>query len=121
MGRNGLFTHTHSDLSVQAQLPSTNARQGIVPGQRSHVHLAAGPDSHVGKRSYVDFLIEVPPARLSEAGVGIFLAPNGVVLARRVPCQAITGLRSSSKAGRVGEDQALRLLGLAGTRQGPGA
>ncbi len=33
------------------------ASRGIMPGQRSHVHLAAGPDSHVGKRSSVDFLV----------------------------------------------------------------
>lgn len=89
------------------------ARQGIMPGQRSHVHLATGTDSHVGKRSYVDFLIEVSPARLKEAGIGIFLAPNGVVLARCVPTEAITSLRPTSKVGRQGEHHALGLLGLA--------
>ncbi len=88
------------------------ASRGIMPGQRSHVHLAAGPDSHVGKRSSVDFLVEVSPARLNDAGIGIFLAPNGVVLARRVPAEAITGLRPTSRAGRQDEYHALGLLGL---------
>jgi putative RNA 2'-phosphotransferase len=90
------------------------ARDGIKPGQRTHVHLAASSDSHVGKRSAVDFLLEVSPASLGEAGVAIFCAPNGVVLVRHVPQIAITGLRSASRAGRTGEDHALTLLGLAG-------
>jgi putative RNA 2'-phosphotransferase len=97
------------------------AGQGIMAGQRTHVHLAAGADSHVGKRGYVDFLIEVSPARLSEAGIGIFLAPNGVVLARRVPAEAITGLRATSKAGRQGEHHALGLLGLVPGSEGAGS
>ena len=55
----------------------------------------------------------------SKAGKGtaiescIFLAPNGVVLARRVPTEAVTGLIPASKAGRQGEHHALGLLGLA--------
>jgi putative RNA 2'-phosphotransferase len=97
------------------------AGEGIVAGQRSHVHLAAGPDSHVGKRSSVDFLIEVSPARLNDAGIGIFLAPNGVVLARRVPAEAITGLRPASRAGRASEHHALGLLGLTPERDGAGS
>ena len=97
------------------------ASQGIVAGQRSHVHLAAAVDSHVGKRSNVDFLVEVSPARLRDAGIGIFLAPNGVVLARRVPAEAITGLRPTSRAGRQGEYHALRLLGLVPDSQGTGS
>jgi len=88
------------------------ADQGIVPGQRSHVHLAVAADSQVGKRSSVDLLLEVSPPRLEEAGIGIFLAPNGVVLVRWVPAAAITGLRTESKAGRAGVHDALALLGL---------
>lgn len=97
------------------------ASQGIVPGRRSHVHLASGPDSRVGKRSYVDFLIEVSPARLSEAGIGIFLAPNGVVLARWVPAAAITGLRPASSTGKASEHHALQLLGLAPDSEAAGS
>jgi len=97
------------------------ASQGILAGQRSHVYLAAGPDSHVGKRSSVDFLIEVSPARLNDVGIGIFLAPNGVVLARRVPAEAIRGLRPTSRAGRQGEHHALGLLGLVPDSQGAGS
>ena len=69
----------------------------------------------------VDFLVEVSPACLGEAGIGIFLAPNGVVLARHVRCQAITGLRPTSRAGRTGEHYALGLLGLAPDSGGAGA
>jgi len=88
------------------------AREGIVAGLRSHVHLAESADSHVGKRSAVDFLVEVLPAKLAEAGIGVFRSPNGVMLVRHVPLTAIVGLRPCSRAGRRDEDRARRLLGL---------
>ena len=87
-------------------------REGILPGLRSHVHLAAGRDSHVGKRSSVDFLLEVSPTRVAEAGLSIFQAPNGVVLVRHVPQTALIGLLATSKVGRSGEDHARGLLGM---------
>ncbi len=66
---------------------------GIVPGQRSHVHLAAAPDAKVGKRARVELLLVVSPARLRASGVTLFEAPNGVLLARTVPRECILDVR----------------------------
>ena len=88
------------------------ARDGIVPGVRSHVHLAESPDSRTGKRSAVDFLVEVSPAALAQLGAGVFRSPNGVMLVRHVPVAAIVGLRPASKVGRRDEERARQLLGL---------
>lgn len=88
------------------------AKGGIVAGLRSHVHLAERPDSHVGKRTAVDFLVEVLPPRLAEAGISVFRSPNGVILVRYVPVTAIVGLRPSSRVGRRDEARARQLLGL---------
>ena len=88
------------------------ARDGIVPLVRSHVHLAESPDSRTGKRSAVDFLVEVSPAALAQLGAGVFRAPNGVMLVRHVPVAAIVGLWPASKMGRRDEERARRLLGL---------
>ncbi len=74
-----------------AALPGI-AREGILAVERTHVHLADALDSTVGKRAAVDVMIEVSPARLAAQGIGLFRAPNGVVLARRVPVEAIVGL-----------------------------
>ncbi|MFT3768905.1 MAG: RNA 2'-phosphotransferase [Minicystis sp.] len=69
------------------------AREGIVAGERTHVHLAEAIDSTVGKRANVDVMLEVSPARLGAEGIGLFVSPNGVILARCVPPSAIVGLR----------------------------
>lgn len=90
------------------------AAHGIVPGGRTHVHLAPAHDSRVGKRSAVDFLLGVSPARLAEDNLAIFRSPNGVLLVRRVPLSAIIDLESISTAGRRTEEEARRRLNLAG-------
>ena len=77
------------------------AAEGIRPVRRTHVHLAPGPSSLVGKRAAVDLLLEVAPARLRAAGLGIFEAPNGVILVRRVPTAAIVGVRAETDRGRA--------------------
>ena len=46
-------------------------------------------ESRVGKRANVDVALEVDPRRVRADGVGIFRAPNGVILARRIPRRAI--------------------------------
>ena len=69
------------------------AERGILPGARTHVHLAETPDSHVGKRAAVDVLVAVSAARLQAAGLPVFRAPNGVVLVRRVPPDCIVETR----------------------------
>jgi putative RNA 2'-phosphotransferase len=68
------------------------ARAGILPGERTHVHLAEAIDSTVGKRASVDVMIEVSPIRLRAGGIHLHRSPNGVILARHVPVSAIVGL-----------------------------
>lgn len=80
------------------------AREGIHAGERTHVHLAEALDSTVGKRANVDVMLEVSPARLAAHGIGLFVSPNGVILARSVPPAAIVGLRAmTDRARRQGE------------------
>jgi putative RNA 2'-phosphotransferase len=76
------------------------AREGLLPGERTHVHLAEALDSTVGKRANVDVMLEVSPARLAAAGLALFVSPNGVVLARAVPPSAIVGLRAMTEGAR---------------------
>lgn len=89
------------------------ARAGLLPMERTHVHLAAAMDSVVGKRANVAVLLEVSTAALAEAELPIFVSPNGVLLCRRVPAPAIVGLRACTKAalGREPELRALFRLG----------
>ncbi|TCN35341.1 putative RNA 2'-phosphotransferase [Kribbella orskensis] len=61
-------------------------REGLRPGRRTHVHLAPARNSHVGRRSAVDVLLGIDPAKL---GQPVFEAPNGVLLVRSVPSEAI--------------------------------
>ncbi len=92
------------------------AREGILPGERTHVHLAEAVDSKVGKRANVDVMLEVSPARVHAAGVGIFVSPNGVILARAVPPSAIVGIRfMTDKARRQGSS----LSAVLGVAMGP--
>lgn len=93
------------------------AREGILPGERTHVHLAAAIDSTVGKRAAVDVMIEVSPSRLRERGIGLHRSPNGVILARHVPVTAIVGLVPVIERARrrEGELRAALHLGGAGT------
>jgi putative RNA 2'-phosphotransferase len=91
------------------------AARGLHPGRRSHVHLAAAPDSRVGKRARVDLLLGVDPARLAAAGLGVFEAPNGVLLVREVPAACITELLAASASGTAALGEGRRLLGLAGS------
>ena len=60
---------------------------GLHPGRRTHVHLAPSPNSHVGRRSRVDVLLGIDPAKLDQP---VFQAPNGVLLVRSVPPGAIS-------------------------------
>lgn len=85
------------------------AREGLLPGERTHVHLAASVDSHVGKRDGVDVMLSVDPRRLREGGVGVWVSANGVVLVREVPPRCITGLRAETRAARS-QEAALRAL-----------
>lgn len=84
VGSDGSYWHGTSDSA----LPKILA-EGILPGGRSHVHLAPSPSSTVGKRSSVDVLIEVSGPALAHDGHRVFRAPNGVLLVRYVPVEAL--------------------------------
>jgi putative RNA 2'-phosphotransferase len=94
-----------------AALPGI-AREGILPGERTHVHLAEALDSTVGKRSAVDVMIEVSPARLRAEGFGLFRSPNGVLLTRHVPVAAIVGLVPMIERAQRRQWELLGLFGL---------
>lgn len=89
------------------------AAKGLLPGERTHVHLAGGTDSKVGKRAGVDVLLSVDPTRLRAAGVHLYRSANGVILARAVPPACFAGLRAESRAAREREHELKRLFGFA--------
>ena len=90
------------------------ARQGLLPGGRTHVHLAEETDSKVGKRAGVGVLLRVDPTALRAAGIGLYRSPNGVLLARVVPPGCITGLVAVSERAKKGEATLRALFGLEG-------
>jgi putative RNA 2'-phosphotransferase len=76
------------------------AAHGILPIARTHVHLTVDPASDVGKRANVELVLEIDPTRLHAHGLGIFVAPNGVVLVRKVPPDCIVGVRAMTDRAR---------------------
>ena len=90
------------------------AREGLLPGERTHVHLADATDSTVGKRAGVGVLLGVDPEALRARGLRVFRSPNGVLLARRVPAACIVALVGASAGARDRETALRALLGLAG-------
>lgn len=73
------------------------ALDGIVPAARTHVHLAATTTSRVGKRYKVQVLLAVDTAALRADGHGLWSAPNGVILARRIPPAYVVGAIPQSR------------------------
>lgn len=88
------------------------AREGIIAQARTHVHLAEAIDSKVGKRAAVAVMLEVSPAKVRAAGLGIFVSPNGVVLVRHVPASAIVGVRTMTARAHPQRDELVVALGL---------
>jgi putative RNA 2'-phosphotransferase len=84
--------------------------EGIVPGRRSHVHLAAELDSTVGKRANVAVMLEISAKALRSRGYELFVSKNGVVLTRLVPPSCIRGLRAMTRTARKQEATLRRLL-----------
>lgn len=72
---------------------------GIDPVARTHVHLAASAGAKVGKRAHVDVLLAVDPVLIRAHGLALWRATNGVLLARRVPKDAIVDVTAQSSAG----------------------
>jgi putative RNA 2'-phosphotransferase len=83
--------------------------EGVHAAARSHVHLAAAVDATVGKRAAVDVLLVVDPVRLRAVGLQVFCAPNGVLLARAVPREAVIDVVASSRRGQQHLDDLRRL------------
>lgn len=79
------------------------AREGLLPGERTHVHLAEATDSRVGKRAGVAVLLGVDPEALRANGVRVYRSGNGVLLARRVPAACIAALEVASERAKPRE------------------
>lgn len=91
-------------------------REGIRSVGRTHVHLAEGTESKVGKRAQVAVLLEVSAVKLRAAGLGIFQSSNGVVLVRHVPPSCLVGLVTATRAGRAREAELRALLATVASR-----
>jgi putative RNA 2'-phosphotransferase len=85
------------------------AREGLLPGERTHVHLAEATDSIVGKRAGVDVMLRVDAMQLRIDGLSLYRSSNGVLLVRRVPPSCITDLRAESRHARD-DERRLRAL-----------
>jgi len=81
--------------------------EGCKPIARTHVHCTSSLDSAVGKRSRTPIGLEISVSGLRDAGVETFVAPNGVVLVRRVPRECIVGLVGMTRRG-LAEEERLR-------------
>jgi putative RNA 2'-phosphotransferase len=86
------------------------AREGLLPQARTHVHLAPALVSTVGKRAQVALMLGIDPVRVRAAAVTIYTAPNGVILARRIPAACIVELRAMTKKGAAQEAELRRVL-----------
>jgi len=92
------LTRSKLDAAARDRSASTAAirREGLEPGRRTHVHLAPSKDSQVGRRTSVEVLLGVDPGNLA-----VYRAPNGVLLTREVPPDAIVGA-DPDRGGGVG-------------------
>ncbi len=88
-----LFHGTHAAVAAAICV------EGLRAMERSHVHLAESERARVGKRAGVDVLLAVSPAAVRAAGFTIFRAPNGVILARAVPAEAIVDVIACNRPG----------------------
>lgn len=57
-------------------------------------------------------LLEVSPVALRAAGLGLFVAPNGVLLARRVPTHCIVDIHACTPSATAQLAELRELLGL---------
>jgi putative RNA 2'-phosphotransferase len=87
-------------------------KQGLVPLARTHVHLIDRKDAVAGKRANVDVLLVIDPSVVKQHGIRLFTAPNGVLLARSVPREAIVDLEPVTRKARDREGELRELLGV---------
>jgi putative RNA 2'-phosphotransferase len=88
VSEDALLYHGTSVAAARAILSG----EGVHSAARTHVHLAASVDAKVGKRAGVDVLLVISPVRLRAAGLRVFRAPNGVLLARAIPADTIVNV-----------------------------
>ena len=88
------------------------AKEGLLPGERTHVHLAPARESHVGKRANVHVMLGISVERVRAAGLEVWESPNGVVLARRVPSTAIVALDALTHRAETQKARLRALFGL---------
>jgi putative RNA 2'-phosphotransferase len=72
-----------------AEAAASIAKLGLLPGARTHVHLARARDARVGKRSNVDVVLQVSRRSLRALGITVWKAPTDVLLVRQVPPSCI--------------------------------
>lgn len=77
------------------------AQEGITAQARSHVHLAPSRASKVGKRWNVELLLVVSPERVRAHGLGLFESGNGVILARRIPVDCVSGIEPLGRSAQA--------------------
>lgn len=115
-GLEASWTVYQSDAPVWHGTSTANvgqiAGEGILPLARTHVHCAPTRDSLVGKRGSAHVLLEIAPDKVRAAGLCLFVAPNGVILARCIPRQAIVGLVPLTKGAKQREAELRACLGL---------
>jgi putative RNA 2'-phosphotransferase len=70
-------------------VPSILAK-GLLPGRRTHVHLADSENSKVGKRQNVDVLLKIDGNTLHQLKIPVYRSSNGVLLAKEIPPEAIS-------------------------------
>ena len=90
------------------------SEEGILPVDRTHVHLAEHKESRVGKRANVAVLLEVSLSKLRALGLKIYKSQNGVILARKIPPECLIGAIPLTKRAKKAHTTILTLLGLEG-------
>ena len=66
-------------------------KRGILPVNRTHVHLSKSLNSITGKRTNVDVMLKICPQKIRQGGNNIYETSNQVILARNIPTHAILG------------------------------
>jgi hypothetical protein len=74
---------------AQASLPWNRSRARGIYGANP-CPLRSRTRQRRRKRADVQVLLQIDPGKLGEAGLSLFVAPNGAVLARRIPREAIS-------------------------------
>jgi putative RNA 2'-phosphotransferase len=113
-GLEGSWKRYTSDESVwhgtNIEAVRSIAREGILAVGRTHVHLAPTKVSKVGKRASVHVMLEISPMRVRAAGLNLYVASNGVVLAREIPPSCVVGLHAMTKRAREAQSQIAALF-----------